>query len=158
MDISFAEVFSKPILLDQGKIFLPPHLLPGLLGQGFPRAGHGGYDWSKEGLEYDSFSCNTSAGWPFHSVANMHFPFCYWRIWRNPSCIPWHPRARFNSKLVLVSSWPVCTLWPHSYIHPCFHLACISCLCLNFESSSLFIHAGLLLLLPNFSLIGMHHF
>lgn len=84
----------------------------------------------------------------------MHFPFCYWCIWRNPSRIPWHPRARFNSKLVLVSAWPICTLWPHSYIHPCFHLTCISCLCLNFESSSLFIHAGILHLLPISHLLG----
>lgn len=102
-------------------------------------------------------SAPTVAGSPSHSVAATHFPFCFWRTWRT-FLYSLTSLARFNFKLALASSWPICTLWPHSYVHPCFHLTCISCLCLSFDRGSLFSHAGVLLLLPNFSLIGMHHF
>lgn len=39
VDVKFAQVFSNPILLEQGKIIISTLLYPGLLSQRFLRAG-----------------------------------------------------------------------------------------------------------------------
>lgn len=68
---------------------------------------------------------------------------------------------RFNSKwdlavllaFLLALTTSLCSSWVAC---PCFHLLYNCCLCLSFFSSSLFIHADILLPLLDFLLIGMH--
>lgn len=153
MDIRFAQVLPNPI--GQGKTFLQTFSVVTWVRDSWGLALL--VKSEAKALSMSALSSAPAAGCPSHSVAGIHFPFCYWCTWRNPSYTPWHPWPG----LIPVWPWLPHGLSAHSDHILTFIPASTSCVypahdC--FDRGSLFIHAGVLLLLPHFSLIGMHHF